>query len=209
MAEDSSAQGAREAVAVFHQLAPYQAAIDELFSAGFDRADLSLLASQKAVEEKLGHAYTRVSEVENNEAVPRAAYVGNASVAEARTGVIGGLAYIGAVAAAGVVVASGGGLAAAIAGAALAGGGGGLLGAVAGRFIGRDHAKGLQAQLDKGGLLLWVRIADASHEKKALEVLNKHGGEDVHVHQLPASEQPDDNPLGGIQIDPALPGAKI
>jgi outer membrane lipoprotein SlyB len=209
LAEDSSAQGAREAVAVFHQVAPYQAAIDELSDAGFDRADLSLLASQQAVEEKLGHAYTKVTEVEADATVPRAAYADDASVAEARTGVIGGLAYIGAMAALGVVVASGGGLAAAIAAAAVAGGGGGVLGAVAARFIGKDHAANLQAQLDKGGLLLWVRIADASHEQKALEILKKHGGEDVHVHDLPASDQPDENPLGGIQIDPALPGAKI
>jgi len=209
LAEDSSAQGAREAVAVFHQVAPYQAAIDELCDAGFDRADLSLLASQQAVEQKLGHAYTKVSEVENNDAVPRAAYVDHTSVAEARTGVIGGLAYIGAMAALGVVVASGGGLAAAIAAAAIAGGGGGALGAAAGRFIGRDHAQQLQAQLDKGGLLLWVRTPDAAHEQKALEILKKHGGEDAHVHSLPRSDQPDDNPLGGIQIDPALPGAKI
>jgi hypothetical protein len=209
LAEDSSAQGAREAVAVFHQVASYQAAIDELFNAGFDRADLSLLASQQTVEEKLGHAYTRVGEVADDATVPRAAYVGNASVAEARTGVIGGLAYIGAMAALGVVVASGGGLAAAIAAAAVAGGGGGVIGGVAARFIGKDHAQSLQAQLDKGGLLLWVRTADATLEQKALEILREHGGEDVHVHDLPASEQPDDNPLGGIQIDPALPGAKI
>jgi hypothetical protein len=209
LAEDSSAQGAREAVAVFHQVASYQAAIDELSDAGFDRADLSLLASQKTIEEKLGHAYTRVGEVENDTTVPRAAYADDESVAEARTGVIGGLAYIGAMAALGVVVASGGGLAAAIAAAAVAGGGGGLLGGVAARFIGKDHAESLQAQLDKGGLLLWVRTADASHEQKAVEILKKHGGEDVHVHDLPASDQPDDNPLGGIQIDPALPGAKI
>jgi hypothetical protein len=84
-----------------------------------------------------------------------------------------------------------------------------VIGGVAARFIGKDHAQSLQAQLDKGGLLLWVRTADATLEQKALEILREHGGEDVHVHDLPASEQPDDNPLGGIQIDPALPGAKI
>ena len=67
----------------------------------------------------------------------------------------------------------------------------------------------LQAQLDKGGLLLWVRIADASHEQKALEILNRHGGEDVHVHDLPAATTPDADPLSGITIDPFLPGAKI
>jgi hypothetical protein len=204
-----SAATTREAVGVFHDREAFQDALDELTSSGFDRAALSLLASQETVEQKLGHAYHRVGEVEGNNSVPRAAYADDHSIAEARTGAIGGLAYIGAVAAAGVVVASGGGLAAAIAGAAIAGGGGGLLGSIASNFIGKTHADNLQAQLDKGGLLLWVATANAKEEKRALEILRKHGGQDVHVHALPVSGDPDANPLSGITIDPFLPGAKI
>jgi len=207
MAEKSAAT--REAVGVFHELRPFQDAIDELTSSGFDRADMSLLANQETVEQKLGHAYHRVGEVKGDDSVPRAAYADDHSIAEARTGAIGGLAYIGAVAAAGVVVASGGGLAAAIAGAALAGGGGGLLGSIAARFIGQAHAENLQTQLDKGGLLLWVATANADEETHALEILRKHGGQDVHIHELPVSDDPDANPLSGITIDPFLPGAKI
>ena len=208
MAEKSAAT-AREAVGVFHEVGPFQDALDELTSAGFDRADLSLLASNKTVEEKLGHAYRKVADLEENATAPRGAYVDDHSLAEARTGAIGGLAYIGAVAAAGVVVASGGGLAVAIAAACAAGGGGGVLGALAARFIGRDEAESLQAQLDKGGLLLWVRTPDSAKEQRALEILRKHGGQDVHVHELPVSEDPDANPLSGITIDPFLPGARI
>ncbi|MGH6920838.1 MAG: hypothetical protein ACREJ0_24410 [Geminicoccaceae bacterium] len=206
---EKSAETVREAVGVFQDVDAFRDALDELASSGFDRAQLSLLASQETVEQKLGHAYHRVGEVEGDASVPRAAYADDHSVAEARTGAIGGLAYIGAVAAAGVVVASGGGLAAAIAGAAIAGGGGGLLGSIAAHFIGQAHADNLQAQLDKGGLLLWVRTADADDEKRALEILRKHGGHDVHIHELPVSDDPDANPLSGITIDPFLPGAKI
>jgi hypothetical protein len=46
----------REAVGVFHDPASLQEAIDELLSSGFDRAELSLLAGEHAVEEKLGLA---------------------------------------------------------------------------------------------------------------------------------------------------------
>ena len=197
-----SAETTREAVGVFHDLAAFQDALDELTSSGFDRAEMSLLASQATVEEKLGHAYHRVSEIQADVKVPRAAYADDHSIAEARTGAIGGLAYIGAVAAAGVVVASGGGLAAAIAGAALAGGGGGLLGSIASRFIGQAHADNLQAQLDKGGLLLWVKTPGADDEKRALDVLRKHGAQDARIHDLPVSKDPDANPLSGITIDP-------
>jgi hypothetical protein len=206
---EKPAEMTREAVGVFHDLEGFRNAVDELTSSGFDRADLSLLASQDAVEQKLGTAYRRIEQVEGDATVPRAAYASDHSIAEARTGAIGGLAYIGAVAAAGIVVASGGGLAAAIAGAALAGGGGGLLGSIAAKFIGEKHAESLQGQLDKGGLLLWVNTRDADDEKRALDILRKNGAQDVHIHELPVSDDPAANPLSGITIDPFLPGAKI
>src|ERR687897_567944 len=104
----------REAVGVFHDRDSFQSAVEDLMSAGFDRSELSLLAGEQAIEDKLGHAYRRVQELEDDPTVPRAAYVGNHSLAEGRTGVIGGLAYVGAVVGAGAVVASGGTLAAAI-----------------------------------------------------------------------------------------------
>jgi hypothetical protein len=209
MAEASSARTVREAVGVFHDVKSFQDAIEELTAAGFDRADLSLLAIDKAVEAKLGHAYRKVGDLEENAVAPRGAYVDDHSMAEARTGVIGGLAYIGAVAAAGVVVASGGGLAVAIAAAVAAGSGGGLLGSIGASFLGREKAESLQAQLDKGGLLLWVRVVDPPHEQRALEILATHNAEDVHIHDLPVSDDPDANPLSGINIDPFLPDAKI
>jgi hypothetical protein len=199
----------REAVGVFHDPGAFQSAVDDLFEAGFDRPDLSLLASDKAVEEKLGHAYQKVQELEDDATVPRAAYAGNHSLAEGRTGIIGGLAYIGAVGAAGAVVASGGTLAAVIAAAAIAGGGGGLLGGWAAGFLGRDRVKQIQNQLDHGGLLLWVHVRDATQEERAVDVLKRNGAEDVHVHDIPASEDPDANPLSGLQIDPFLPGASF
>lgn len=46
-----------EAVALFHDVKSLQAAIDELLTSGFDRADLSVLGNEKAIEDKLGHNY--------------------------------------------------------------------------------------------------------------------------------------------------------
>jgi outer membrane lipoprotein SlyB len=209
MEAPQTTQMIREAVGVFHDRKSFLTAVEELMVAGFDRAELSLLAAERAVQEKLGHAYQKVQELEDDAAVPRAAFVGNHSLAEARTGIIGGLAYIGAMAAAGAVVASGGAVAAAIAAAVAAGGGGGLIGAWAARLLGRDRAKELQKQLDHGGLLLWVRLRDEAHERRATEILSKSGAEDVHVHELPASELPANNPLSGVELDPFLPGARI
>ena len=199
----------REVVGVFHEEEGFLAAIDDLLGAGFDRAELSLLASDEAIEQKLGHAYERVQELEDDGSVPRVAFLDNDSMAEAKTGIIGGLAYVGALAAAGAVVASGGALAAAIAAAAAAGGGGGLLGAWGARHLGEKRAKQLQRQLEHGGLLLWVHIRDAAHEQRAIEILKANGADDVHGHDLPASADPADNPFTGIEIDPFLPGARV
>jgi hypothetical protein len=94
---------------------------------------------------------------------------------------------VGALATAGVVVASGGALAAVIAATAAAGGAGGLIGSILANWLGDHHAHHLQEQLDRGGLLLWVRTWHADDEKRAVEILKKHSGSDVHVHALPAA----------------------
>jgi hypothetical protein len=186
MLPEAEASTVREAVGVFASPETLQEAIDELMSSGFDRADLSLLAAEKAVDEKLGHKYRKVTELEDDPTVPRCCYVSTESVGDAEGGVIGGLMYIGATAAAGAIVATGGTLAAAIAAAALAGGAGGLIGSILAKWIGDHHARHLQEQLDHGGLLLWARTWNAEEEKRAVEILAKHSGRDVHVHTVPA-----------------------
>ena len=94
--------------------------------------------------------------------------------------------YVGAVAAAGAIVASGGTLAAAILGAAMTGGAGGLIGSFLARWVGEEHGRHLQGQVDRGGLLLWVRTWDAGDEERAMRILKSHSGDQVHVHALPA-----------------------
>jgi hypothetical protein len=178
-------QTVREAVAVFENSENLQGAIDELLSAGFHRAELSLLASEHVVEEKLGHRYEKIKALADDPAVPRSAYVSTEAIGDAEGGIIGGLVYVGAMAGAGVIVASGGALAAAIAAATLAGGTGGLIGSILAKWIGDRHAHHLQEQMDHGGLLLWVRTRHAEDEKRAMEILRKHSGRDVHIHTLP------------------------
>jgi hypothetical protein len=177
----------REAVGVFKTADALQEAIDDLMSSGFDRAELSLLASETAIEEKLGHKYRKIAEIEDDATVPRRCYVSTESIGDAEGGLIGSLLYVGAVAAAGAIVASGGTLAGAIAGAALAGGAGGLVGSALAALVGDRHARDLQDHLDHGGLLLWVRTRDSQHEKRAVDILKKHSGGDVHLHTLPAA----------------------
>jgi hypothetical protein len=155
-------------------------------SSGFDRAELSLLAGEEAVEKHLGHKYKRVAELEDDPSVPRMCYVSSESVGSAEGALMGGLFYVGACLASGAVVVSGGAIGAAIAAGALVGGAGGLIGAVLSKMLGDRRAHHIQEQLEHGGLLLWVRAWNEDDEERAVEILSRHSGQDVHVHSLPA-----------------------
>ena len=71
-----------EAVAVFHDVSSLDAAVDDLRKAGFKRGDISLLASENAVEKKLGHRYERVEELEDAPDAPRVTYRTRASLGD-------------------------------------------------------------------------------------------------------------------------------
>jgi hypothetical protein len=66
--------------------------------------------------------------------------------------------------------------------AALGGGAGGLVGTWFAKLLGDQRAQRLQEQLDHGGLLLWVRTWDVAEENRAVQILERHSGRDVHVH---------------------------
>lgn len=197
----------REAVAVFENAADFEATVEELAGAGFNRADISLLASEAAVDEKLAHKYQRVEQLEDDPSVPRGAYVSTPAVTTGRGAAMAGLAYIGATVAAGLVVASGGTMAAVVAAAVAAGGGGGALGSIAAKWLGDRHAQIIEEQVNAGGLLMWVNLRDAEHERRALDILSRHSTHDVHVHEITREWGPDDRPLSTIQPDPFLFGS--
>jgi len=150
-------------------------------AAGFDKSDVSLLASEAAVEEKLGHRYERVQELEDSPDAPRVRYRTLAEFADTERTVISSLTFLPAVIAAGTVVASAGVVAAAIAGTAI---GGAVLSTILARWIDKSHADHLQEQMEHGGLLLWVNTATPEKQKSAVEILTRHSATDVHVHDF-------------------------
>jgi hypothetical protein len=194
----------REAVGVLDTAESLEDAIDELLSSGFDRAELSLLESERTVEEKLDHAYCRVEELEDEARVPRTAFVSTESRGDAEGALIGGLMYVGEVLAAGGIVASGGTLAGTVVAAALAGGAGTVAGSAFAKLLEYHHADYLAEQLGRGGLLLWVRTRTPERETRALEILGKHSAHDVHVHNIPAQslELPAAGDLARALLDP-------
>lgn len=172
-----------EAVGVFDDVSSLDAAVEELHRSGFPKDHISLLASEDTVERKLGHRYERIEELEDDPNAPRQVYRTRESLGESEGLLVGSLTYLPAVLAAGTVVASAGVVAAAITGAAL---GGALLGTVLSHWMDKRHADWLQEQLDRGGLLLWVRTPDPESQQQALSILQQHSAHDVHLHKLPA-----------------------
>jgi hypothetical protein len=182
---DHSKTAVTEAVAVFHDVSDLDAAVAELRAAGFGHDDISLLATEQAVNRKLGHRYERVEELEDDPAAPRVAYRTRSSLGDSEDRLIGSLTYLPAVVAAGTVVASAGVVAAAVTGTAIAGA---LIGTVLAHWLDKSHAEHLQEQLDRGGLLLWVRTPDPETQQRALAILTRHSAHDVHVHRLPGKD---------------------
>jgi len=188
----------REAVGVFHDPRSLQSAVDALLIAGFDRSYLSMLADRRRVEAKLGHAIESVAELEDDSEVPTRAFIGIDSLTEGKGVLFGVPFYVGACAAAILVLASGGTIVTAFIAAAVIGAVCTVIGIVLARVLARRQAQRLSEQLERGGLLLWVRTPTPEDERRAIEALRVNGADDVHIHDLP---KPHYAQAGGVSRD--------
>lgn len=193
----------REAAGVFHSRQQIEDAIKALLSAGFDRADIDLMASARAVREKLDSAYVAVEELADVPNVPRKSFIARDDVTTMVATVAGILTFIGATASATAVVASGGAVALAAV-AALVGGGltGGTGAFLIHQVVEQQWGEELETLMEAGGLILWVRVHNPEQEKRAIETLRNLGGEAVRVHEIEIEKRLDDIPLSSIRPDP-------
>lgn len=174
-----------EAVGVFNDADSLLAAMDDLQLNGFSRYELSVLASDNAIEEKLGHIYKRVREAEDDPSAPRTIFVPPETIGDAEGALIGTPLYLAATTSAALVVASGGTLLSAILATTAAGAVGAAIGTILASFVAKHHADYIQKQIDHGGLLLWVHLRSPDLENVAKEILKQHSAHDVHIHEIP------------------------
>lgn len=172
----------REAVAVFDDLADLDEAVRELRAAGFAKEDINILAGLETVEKKLGRRFRRIEELEDDPSAPRVVFEPLEELEEREKTVSSSLTLLPTLIAAGTVVASGGALAAAIVGTAVAGA---VLATVLTHWMDERRARWLQEQLERGGILLWVRTPDEAAERRAIAILSRHSTHDVHLHEIP------------------------
>lgn len=180
--EHASAINVPEVVGVFDSFDALQSAFYDLRMVGFSRYDISLLGSEEAIEEKLGKRYWRSSELEDDPRAPRAAFVSEEAIGELEGGIAGGFFFLGSYIAMLAMLTPASTLAASIAAIAIGGSPAAVIGALLARRVGKHHKDYYANQIEHGGILLWVRVADKEREELARKILEGHSGRDVHVH---------------------------
>ena len=152
----------REAVASFPDREHFRNAVSALLAGGFDRSDLSVLASHDSLavaDETAGTAKEIL-----------------------RAGLSDDLKYIAPLTVAGIIVLSGGPIAVVVAALVGAGLGGAALKELFDDYTAPRHSEDFATALKAGAALLWVRCGDPDRELVATRILEEAGGRHVHVH---------------------------
>jgi VIT1/CCC1 family predicted Fe2+/Mn2+ transporter len=171
-----------EAVGIFDTFESLQKAVYDLMMTGFSRYDISLLANQKVLEEKLGTAYWTAPELADNPDAPRAAFVSEEAIGELEGAIAGGLFFLGSAVAMLALLTPASTIAASIAAIAIGGSPTAVIGTLLARRVGKHHKDYYANQIQHGGILLWVRTWDKQKQDLAVKILKGHSGHDVHVH---------------------------
>ena len=158
-------------------------AVDALKAAGFRNTDISVLFPDKTGTKDFAH--------EKNTKAPEGASTG-AGTGAVLGGGLGWLAGIGALAIPGLgPFIAAGPIMAALAGAGLGGAVGGVTGALIGMGIPEYEAKRYEGRVKDGGILLSVHSDDSQWTKKAKEILERTGAQDVSSTGEASSEKAD------------------
>jgi hypothetical protein len=146
-------------------------AVEELKTAGYRNTDISVLFPDNSGTKDFAH--------EKHTKAPEGAATG-AGTGAVLGGTLGWLAGIGALAIPGLgPFIAAGPIMAALAGAGVGGTVGGLVGALVGMGIPEYEAKRYEGRIKSGGILLSVHCDDSEWTKKAKEILERTGAEDV------------------------------
>jgi len=180
----SMAQGKlREIVGTFTSAEALEGAVTALGAAGWDRAELSLLAPRGSISAHLPERDTR--EVAHDPGAPRAAVVSDTDVRQERTLLAGMAGVIAAFVASGATILTGGAALAAVVGAAVAGGGAAMAVNVIGRSTDTGRTQFIDEQIARGGVLLWATVHDDAQESRAREILARSGATHITAHDAP------------------------
>lgn len=149
----------RELVALFETREAFDRAVQSLLAAGFQRTDLSVLASHDSLD-----------------AAGRPAKPTD----EALTALIGEFKYAFPLTTAGLIAIAGGPITATLAAVVAAGVGGAAVKEYLDAITDHPHTDEFARSLEARGVILWVRVSDAAAEETAASLLTQAGGRNVH-----------------------------
>jgi hypothetical protein len=195
----------REVTGVFHSRKALATAIQDLLVAGIDRADIDISASLDELARRLNYQSIPSADLADLPITARQPFTGDDDVlsTEAVVGSVAGC--IGAIAMAFYLVTRDiGPLSIGIFSV--------LIGLVVGgaamlwvrRLLRRERVRGLEKLSEAQGLLVWVRVRSPEKEAEAQEILTRHGGKAVHIHEIELAKTPEDLPLHSLRPDPWL-----
>jgi hypothetical protein len=199
----------REAAGVFRSREALEAAAEALRLAGFDRADIDVLADADAVRQKLRAPYIAAEDLADVPPAPRRAFMAREDVALAVAGIAGILIYIGATVAALAILSTGGAWVWATVVALGIAAAGGIGASVVIRFLERQQAEKLEGNTIADGHILWVRVRSPDREERAQQILRERGGQAIRVHEIEIDKRLEDLPLSNLRPDPWLGGERL
>ena len=151
----------RETVGLFADRESFEAAVEALKGAGFERTDLSVLGSHESIDAagKPGKPWKDIL-----------------------TALVGELKYEGPLVASGAILLVGGTVSATIAGIIGAAVGGIAVKEILDEVTSTPHTEDFARSLEAGSVILWVRTPEAEREGAATAILEEYGGVNVHTH---------------------------
>jgi hypothetical protein len=195
----------REVTGIFHSRKALIDAAELLLVSGFDRADIDVSASVDELHRRLNYQSIPAADLADMATTPRQPFMGIDDLlsAAAIAGSIAGC--VAAIAVAFILLARGTeplyvGIFSILSGLVI----GGMAAARVRGRLDRERTLGLEKQSEWQGLLIWVRVRSPEKEAEAQEILIRHGGQAVHVHEIELAKTPEDIPLHSLRVDPWL-----
>jgi hypothetical protein len=193
----------REVAGLFESRAGVQSTIDNLLLAGFDRADLGLMAGVDSLRHVLRKVSISIEELEGTSS--RGAPVLPREVVAVQAMIVGTVGFFAAAGAAWISIASGAGTVLAVIASAIAG----CIAAALGGFVfaRRFRPKDVVVLDDtlRGGVVLWVRVRTTDQEAEARQILATHGARSVRVVETEIAKTTEDIPMSRVRPDPFIP----
>jgi hypothetical protein len=195
----------REVTGVFHSRKALIAAARNLLVAGVDRADIDVSAPLDELQKRIDYKSIPPADLADMPTTARQPFIDEDD--SLTTEVIAGSAAgcVAALALAFYLVAQGMGPVGVV-----------ILSFVCGIIVGgivltrvrrrlqRERTMGLDKLSEANGLLIWVRVRSPEKEAEVREILVRHGGQAVHVHETELAKRPEDLPLHSLRPDPWL-----